>query len=631
MSLFNIRDPEHVPERVIRPQFFSSFGTDGSVEFNIYEEAEDLLGRDALILDGYDLRDLFKKGAHDASEIIKVIGQHGVRKLGEMDIEASLVKHGFKGRTSKTMGHDDLEVNDWQRMWLDKLLSGKRLDPAFVDDRMVRVEAFAVTIRNASGAGRNGLLHPILKKWQAKACPIEVWGLPAIRAVVSFKWNHWAKHYLLMEFCLYMLWTIVFTVEALTYKEEDLTKNMFQLWNDDDSHGKMMVVLSFLSTFFMLPFTLIEVSTIIRYRTRWYNLWNVIDVLTQFVQVTCTVLYLATTKIEPNTFNLLLATQTVLLLVKIQFFARAFVAVESSMLDMLKAVLRQMRWYLLIVGLTMYTFTVALYIMFRLQQKPDLEALTQYREQECPGEKREETYDRLMECKPWECNTTSTSPLDFEYCIPRPFLEFDNIFRAFLTMYGLMLGAWEMEDYLEDAPYPYITLSFFVIYMLIMSVLLYNLLIAMMIDSHARQMEVRKLWVHVSRAEIIDELETALPKFITKRHQEPFIHALRIVPPKHASMDSLWTQLSTAETSFAARKEEFEVELLQTEKDLMETIEGISESIRKRMGLSKSQYVSKLYSKLGISRLQTQNTLAKMRMPGRTRTFRKMQTIAEQN
>lgn len=302
-------------------------------------------------------------------------------------------------------------------------------------------------------------------------------------------------------------------------------------------------------------------------------------------------------------------------------------AVESSMLDMLKAVLRQLRWYLLIVVLTIYTFTVALYIMFR-KQKPEVSALVEYRQKECPGPLKEEKYDRLEECKPWECNL-ETDPADFKFCIPRPFLEFDNIARAFLTMYGLMLGAWEMEDYLEDCPHPQITLTIFVTYMLIMSVLLYNLLIAMMIDSHARQMEVRKLWVHVSRAEIIDELETALPKFITRRHQEPFIHALRIVPPKHASMDSLWTQLDVAETSLAARKEEFEVELLRTEKELMGTIEGISESIRNSLGLTKVEYAKKLYSRLGISPLRTQKSLAKMRLPGRTKTFRKMTTISE--
>lgn len=43
-----------------------------------------------------------------------------------------------------------------------------------------------------------------------------------------------------------------------------------------------------------------------------------------------------------------------------------------------------------------------------------------------------------------------------------------------------------MDDYLEDVPFPIISLGLFCIFMLMMSIILYNLLIAMMIDSHAR-------------------------------------------------------------------------------------------------------------------------------------------------
>lgn len=43
-----------------------------------------------------------------------------------------------------------------------------------------------------------------------------------------------------------------------------------------------------------------------------------------------------------------------------------------------------------------------------------------------------------------------------------------------------------MEDYLEDAPFAMYTMFLFCCFMLIMSVLLYNLLIGMMIDGHAR-------------------------------------------------------------------------------------------------------------------------------------------------
>lgn len=93
-------------------------------------------------------------------------------------------------------------------------------------------------------------------------------------------------------------------------------------------------------------------------------------------------------------------------------------AVESSMLDMLGAVLRQLRWYLLVVVLTVYVFTVAIFILFRKNKRPEDSVLTDYCLEECdPNQK----WDRLKECKPWECKHCD-SPEHFKYCIPRPFL-----------------------------------------------------------------------------------------------------------------------------------------------------------------------------------------------------------------
>lgn len=101
-------------------------------------------------------------------------------------------------------------------------------------------------------------------------------------------------------------------------------------------------------------------------------------------------------------------------------FCRAFVAVESSMLDMLSAVLRQLRWYLLVVVLTVYVFTVAVFVLFRLDRKPSIEDVVDYCKEECDPI---QPWDKLKECKPWECNNgLCDKPETFKYCIPRPFL-----------------------------------------------------------------------------------------------------------------------------------------------------------------------------------------------------------------
>lgn len=87
MAALPIRAPEQVPNRMFTPQYEGSFGRQSSFQFNIYDDATALLGQDALILDGYDLIEMFK--STDSREIIKIIGQHGVLKLGEMDVDVS--------------------------------------------------------------------------------------------------------------------------------------------------------------------------------------------------------------------------------------------------------------------------------------------------------------------------------------------------------------------------------------------------------------------------------------------------------------------------------------------------------------------------------------------------------------
>lgn len=114
---------------------------------------------------------------------------------------------------------------------------------------------------------------------------------------------------------------------------------------------------------------------------KWINVWDIIDILTQVMQVICTIVYLLKTGMTSRTFNVMLASQTILLIAKIQFFARlvckglilvlrvscfrAFVAVESSMLDTLKAVIGGIKWYLLLLVLTIYSFACAFFILYR--------------------------------------------------------------------------------------------------------------------------------------------------------------------------------------------------------------------------------------------------------------------------
>lgn len=50
---------------------------------------------------------------------------------------------------------------------------------------------------------------------QTKSTPLSVFGIPALQAVLQYKWETWARLYLLIEFCIFLLWLISFVAFSI--------------------------------------------------------------------------------------------------------------------------------------------------------------------------------------------------------------------------------------------------------------------------------------------------------------------------------------------------------------------------------------------------------------------------------
>lgn len=48
-----------------------------------------------------------------------------------------------------------------------------------------------------------------------------VFALPAVQAVIHFKWNKWARRFLLIELGAYVTWLLAFTSFTLLFQQED--------------------------------------------------------------------------------------------------------------------------------------------------------------------------------------------------------------------------------------------------------------------------------------------------------------------------------------------------------------------------------------------------------------------------
>lgn len=128
------------------------------------------------------------------------------------------------------------------------------------------LEAHVVNLRDAAAQGSRGLLQPLLKRYQAGGCSMAVFALPAVQAVIHFKWwakggmhearpvvsspthpfpphatcttrdqydkettparplnkrNSWARRFLLYELGAYCTWLLSFTAFTLLFQQED--------------------------------------------------------------------------------------------------------------------------------------------------------------------------------------------------------------------------------------------------------------------------------------------------------------------------------------------------------------------------------------------------------------------------
>lgn len=207
--------PAAIPKQEKPRHTWYSVGGESELEsFALYNETAALLDDSGMTLDGFDLKKMFED--YDPQQLIQVIGKHGVMLLGDMEIDDWLVRREFEGRTTLTIGREEMHLTDWKKIWMDQLMGNKRYEMTY--ENPVRVEAFVVTIRNAAGVRQGGLLHPLIKRWEADACPIEVWGLATVRALVSYKWNHWARKYVAIQFVVYLCWLCSSMVLALTFR-----------------------------------------------------------------------------------------------------------------------------------------------------------------------------------------------------------------------------------------------------------------------------------------------------------------------------------------------------------------------------------------------------------------------------
>eukprot|EP00775_Hariotina_reticulata_P013536 gene13536-13662_t len=305
----------------------------------------------------------------DPDNVISYIAKKGVAKLGEFKVQDEDMLTALEGNHFLAIGSSERDI-DYERVWKAHLCKVKHSKGKSKTgwSRNVVVEAFVVNIKNAAAPDVAGLVNPLLNRYNAGGCHYSVFGLPAVQAVLQFKWDTFAGKWVRFEFMTFVAWLVSFSVFMLLFQDEDLHLTLQELLHTPS--GIVTVVAELLALLAMLPFVVIELGSLKAYLGGWLSLWNMLDVVTYTLQGLITFIHLTRLHLDSGWLSVLVAFQCVLLWFRLNYFSRVFGGSSSfSIIESMQQVVVDIRMYLLYLLLMMWGFACAYCVLFRRDQE----------------------------------------------------------------------------------------------------------------------------------------------------------------------------------------------------------------------------------------------------------------------
>eukprot|EP00198_Chlamydomonas_reinhardtii_P003193 XP_001692529.1 predicted protein [Chlamydomonas reinhardtii] len=155
------------------------------------------------------------------------------------------------------------------------------------------------------------------------------------------------------------------------------------------------------------------------------------------------------------------------------------------------------------------------------------------------------------------------------------FADFSTLWHSFASMFAYML---QMFDYsvLYNSTHPFMAMLLFMAYELMVAVLLLNIMIALMTSAFSRVTADEGLRYLIYKAEVIDELESTLPKWLMMRPAwyPHFVHVLKVSPRStyEINLNSVWSGMSSLQSSLMNAQQEtrLRVEALESKMDVID-------------------------------------------------------------
>eukprot|EP00210_Caulerpa_lentillifera_P000698 g675.t1 len=463
-----------------------------------------------------------------------LIATEGIHYMGTLNLRDGVIMKAFGKDDIIWAMSDEYHPDNWQEIWDEKLQKARASTP-YGNEHYRKAQAYSVSMKNAAAPLDDGLLAPIVQKLEQGACSPLLFSSNLIRAVVGFKW-HWTRKVVFAEFAMFLIWLISFLIHASMYNKDDLDRGSWQT-PINEFKSECSAIASAVALAFMLPFTYISICEVaVNGVSHWLTFWNVFDVLAQVNQVICFLLYFTASHVSSDTYATLLGLQTVLLVLKIQYFSRAVLQVEVAFIDNLKELLPEAAAFLLFWLLTLTSFAIGLHCLF----KKDLDL----------DENQEEIE-----------------------------MYYGSIWHSWLTLFGSMFKRFSYDPLLDSKRSIAVTLLFS-IFLFLDTVILYNLIVSIVVSFNKKMKALSQMKLDTGRAIMVVELEAAIPKRFLQKLEKPYIHFLQLLPPEEIDPDKLWLNVECSTRNQESLNKAIIRRLHRAEKEIMAEIESLSRRIK---------------------------------------------------
>ena len=131
-----------------------------------------------------------------------------------------------------TLGAQEAELADYEAAWRQELgpccaagrgrggkaaaaAAGAAPGEEWCSD--IPVSTYVVSVRDAAAPAGRGLLRPLIRRWQAGGCGAATFQLPAVQAVIDWKWR-FCRKMLVGELALFVVWLVAVYTWAMAQR-----------------------------------------------------------------------------------------------------------------------------------------------------------------------------------------------------------------------------------------------------------------------------------------------------------------------------------------------------------------------------------------------------------------------------